>query len=128
MRYTPPTTADLAALKARLSRTGDQMADLFGLAGSRQRRKYTGWQSPREMFAQMAFFAAARLALPPDELSRTCANSAPACDRGCSRPEFLELMQGHEGRPRCSRGELSAPKAAIVDGIRSSILRSINQK
>jgi hypothetical protein len=45
------------------------MADLFGLAGSHQWRKYTGGQSPREMSPQMAFFAAARLALPADTLS-----------------------------------------------------------
>lgn len=70
MRYTPPSTQDLAALKARLNKTGEQMADLFGLAGSQQWRKYTGGQSPREMSAQMAFFAAARLALPPGELSK----------------------------------------------------------
>ena len=70
MRYTPPTTRDLAALKASLERTGDEMADLFGLAGSHQWRKYTGGQSPREMSAQMAFFAAARLELDRAQMER----------------------------------------------------------
>lgn len=70
MRYTPPSTEDLAALKADLNKTGDQMADLFGLAGSHQWRKYTGGQSPREMSAQMAFFAAARLVLSAEEIDR----------------------------------------------------------
>jgi hypothetical protein len=70
MLYTPPTTQDLADLKASLNRTGDQMADLFGLAGSHQWRKYTGGQSPREMSPQMAFFAAARLELDQSQIDR----------------------------------------------------------
>lgn len=70
MRYTPPSTHDLADLKADLQRTGDQMADLFGLAGSHQWRKYTGGQQPREMSLQMAFFAAARLTLDPVDIER----------------------------------------------------------
>lgn len=63
MRYTPPTTAQLAELKATLDMTGKQMADLFGLAGDHQWRKYTGGQQPREVSPQMLFFAAARLEL-----------------------------------------------------------------
>ncbi|HDR9065459.1 TPA: XRE family transcriptional regulator [Burkholderia contaminans] len=70
MRYTPPSTLDLADLKANLNRTGDEMADLFGLAGSHQWRKYTGGQQPREMSLQMAFFAAARLELDPAQIAR----------------------------------------------------------
>lgn len=70
MRYTPPTTRDLAGLKDRLGKTGEQMADLFGVAGSHQWRKYTGGQSPREIAPQMLFFAAARLVLTDDEVAR----------------------------------------------------------
>lgn len=70
MHYKPPTTRDLADLKAKMQSTGDQMAALFGLAGSHQWRKYTGGQKPRELSAHMAFFAAARLALTDKEIER----------------------------------------------------------
>lgn len=70
MRYTAPDPADLRALKETLGRTGEEMADLFGLAGGHQWRKYTGGAQPREMSAQMMFFAAARLALRPADLAR----------------------------------------------------------
>lgn len=68
--YTPPSTDDLADLKASLGKTGDAMADLAGLGGSHQWRKYTGGKQPRALSAQMAFFMAARLALGEDELDR----------------------------------------------------------
>ena len=67
MRYTPPTPEDLRRLKDELKLTGEQMAELFGLAGGQQWRKYTGGQDPRDMSLQMLFFAAARLEL--DEAS-----------------------------------------------------------
>ncbi|VVE82809.1 XRE family transcriptional regulator [Pandoraea sputorum] len=70
MLYTPPTTNDLIELKSRLNKTGDQMAELFGLGGSHQWRKYTGGTQPREMSLQMLFFAAARMTLSDDDLSR----------------------------------------------------------
>jgi hypothetical protein len=70
MLYTPPTTKDLADLKAKLDLTGEQMAELFGVGGSHQWRKYTGGAQPREMSAQMLFFAAAQLALSKDEIER----------------------------------------------------------
>jgi hypothetical protein len=46
------------------------MAQLFGVAGGQQWRKYTGGAQPREMAPQMLFFGAARLALTEDEFSR----------------------------------------------------------
>ncbi|HDR9510121.1 hypothetical protein C5615_28185 [Burkholderia cepacia] len=70
MEYTPPTTADLQRLKAELGRTGEQMAELFGVAGGQQWRKYTGGAQPREMSPQILFFGAARLALSDEELRR----------------------------------------------------------
>ncbi|KVQ43239.1 hypothetical protein KDX08_30025 [Burkholderia cenocepacia] len=69
MEYTPPTTADLQRLKAELGRTGEQMADLFGVAGGQQWRKYTGGAVPRELSPQILFFGAARLALTDEQLA-----------------------------------------------------------
>lgn len=71
--YQPPSTDDLAQLKAQLKAagmkaTGDEMADLAGLSDGRQWRKYTGGAQPRELSAQMLFFIAARLTLPEDQL------------------------------------------------------------
>jgi len=70
MQYSPPTPADLRRLKEELGMTGVEMAELFGLAGGQQWRKYTGGQAPRGMGLHMLFFAAARLALTPEELER----------------------------------------------------------
>ncbi|WP_186033514.1 hypothetical protein [Burkholderia gladioli] len=70
MDYTAPTTADLQRLKNELNRTGEEMAELFGVAGGQQWRKYTGGAAPREVSPQLLFFAAARLALTDDELAR----------------------------------------------------------
>ncbi|MBF6987271.1 hypothetical protein [Cupriavidus sp. IK-TO18] len=73
MRYTPPSTTDLQRLKDELGRTGEQMAELFGVAGGQQWRKYTGGAQPREMAPQMLFFGAARLALSDAEMERVLA-------------------------------------------------------
>jgi hypothetical protein len=70
MRYTPPTTTDLQRLKDELGRTGEQMAELFGVAGGQQWRKYTGGAQPREIGPHMLFFGAARLALTDAEMER----------------------------------------------------------
>lgn len=70
MRYIPPIPEDFQRLKNELGRTGEQMAELFGVAGGQQWRKYTGGTQPREMSPQMLFFGAARLALTADELNR----------------------------------------------------------
>ena len=70
MRYTPPTAQDFQRLKQNLDRTGEQMAELFGVAGGQQWRKYTGGAAPREMSPQMLFFGAARLVLSEAELER----------------------------------------------------------
>jgi hypothetical protein len=50
--------------------TGEQLAELFGLAGGQQWRKYTGGSDPREMSAQMLFFGAARLVLDEMAIAR----------------------------------------------------------
>ncbi|MBS0967716.1 transcriptional regulator [Chimaeribacter arupi] len=68
--YTPPTTEDLNQLKDKLGYTGNQMADLAGVASNSQWRKYTGGESPRAMSPHILFFMAAQLALSDDELNR----------------------------------------------------------
>lgn len=73
MRYSPPKPEDLQRLKNELGLTGEQMAELFGVAGGQQWRKYTGGAQPREMAPQMLFFGAARLALSNDQLARVVA-------------------------------------------------------
>ncbi|MFP4891493.1 hypothetical protein [Paraburkholderia sp. EG304] len=73
MKYTSPGPEAFQRLKDSLGRTGEQMADLFGVAGGQQWRKYTGGAEPREMSPQIMFFGAARLALTPDELERVLA-------------------------------------------------------
>ena len=61
IRYVPPTPQDLHDLKNSLGFTGDQMADLFGLAGNNQWRKYTSGKEPRPMSLPMLFLAGAML-------------------------------------------------------------------
>ncbi|WP_429497435.1 XRE family transcriptional regulator [Robbsia andropogonis] len=61
IKYSPPTPENLRALKERLDFTGDQMAQMFGLAGNNQWRKYTGGAAPRPMSLPMLFLA---MALP----------------------------------------------------------------
>ncbi|MBB3004345.1 transcriptional regulator with XRE-family HTH domain [Paraburkholderia tropica] len=61
IRYSPPSPEDLRELKNRLGYTGEQMADLFGLAGNNQWRKYTGGVEPRPMSLPMLFLAGAML-------------------------------------------------------------------
>ena len=68
--YAPPTAEDLQRLKLELGLKGVEMADLAGLGGGQQWRKYTGGAAPRAMAPQMLFFLAAQLALTPDELDR----------------------------------------------------------
>lgn len=70
MRYSPPSTLDLQRLKNELGLTGEQMAELFGLAGGQQWRKYTGGAAPREMSMPMLFLAAARIELDGAAIER----------------------------------------------------------
>jgi hypothetical protein len=70
MTYSPPSAADLRKLKDALGKTSEEMSDLFALAGGQQWRKYTGGESPRVMGEDRLFYAAARLALTPEELER----------------------------------------------------------
>jgi hypothetical protein len=78
MKYTPPSTSDLNRLKADLGLTGKQMAELFGLSGDQQWRKYTGGAEPRQMSAQMLFFAMARLEFDPKTIERVLARMRAA--------------------------------------------------
>ncbi len=66
--YTPPTPEDLERLKSELGYTGNQMADIAGVASNSQWRKYTGGAEPRAMSPHILFFIAAQLALSDDEL------------------------------------------------------------
>ncbi|WP_225547316.1 hypothetical protein [Chromobacterium violaceum] len=68
--YQAPSIEDLAKLKNDLGYTGEQMAELAGLAGNNQWRKYTGGAQPREMGMHMLFFIAAKLTLTNEELER----------------------------------------------------------
>jgi len=70
MRYSPPKATDLQTLKNDLQRTGEEMADLFGVAGGQQWRKYTGGDSPREISPHILFFAMARLELDDAMIDR----------------------------------------------------------
>ncbi|WP_429472220.1 XRE family transcriptional regulator [Paraburkholderia sp. WSM4175] len=70
MQYTPPSPHDLERLKQELELSSAQMADLFGVAGGRQWRKYTGGAEPRELSPHILFFAMARLELDPPTLER----------------------------------------------------------
>ncbi|WP_458365676.1 XRE family transcriptional regulator [Burkholderia pseudomallei] len=45
------------------------MAELFGVAGGQQWRKYTGGADPRELSPRILFFDAARLVLPDGQLA-----------------------------------------------------------
>ncbi|MBR8351172.1 MULTISPECIES: XRE family transcriptional regulator [Burkholderia] len=73
MRYDPPTPQDLEKLKHDLQFSSAQMADLFGVQGGRQWRKYTGGEEPRDISPHILFFAAARLELSPEEFERVLA-------------------------------------------------------
>ena len=68
--YTPPSPEDLEALKEQLGYTGNQMADLAGVASNSQWRKYTGGAEPRAMSPHILFFMAAQLSLSPKEIEK----------------------------------------------------------
>ncbi|MCY1271596.1 hypothetical protein D9M68_222980 [compost metagenome] len=70
MKYTPPTPTDLERLKQELQLSSAQMADLFGVQGGRQWRKYTGGEAPREISPHILFFAMARLELDDAAIER----------------------------------------------------------
>ena len=59
IHYVPPPPEGLHAQKERLKKTGDQMADMYGLAGNNQWRKYTSGKEPRRMSLAMLFLAGA---------------------------------------------------------------------
>lgn len=69
-QYTPPSTEDLNELKTQLGYTGNQMADLAGVSGNNQWRKYTGGTAPRDMSLHILFYLAAQLALNEEELEK----------------------------------------------------------
>ncbi|PRP71521.1 transcriptional regulator [Chromobacterium amazonense] len=66
--YQAPCTEDLTKLKVELGYTGEQMAELVGLAGNNQWRKYTGGTQPREMNFHMLFYLAAKMTLSDDQI------------------------------------------------------------
>lgn len=68
--YSPPTSEDLQALKDELGYSGSQMAELAGVSGNSQWRKYTGKTSQRDISLHILFYMAAQLALTEDELLR----------------------------------------------------------
>ncbi|CAN7422982.1 XRE family transcriptional regulator [Paraburkholderia hospita] len=72
MHYKPPQPEDIERLKKELGLDGTQMAELFGVAGSRAFRRYTSksddTKNKRELGAHMLFFAMARLVLKPRDI------------------------------------------------------------
>lgn len=70
MKYTPPTPQDLDRLKHELNLSSAAMANLFGVQGGRQWRKYTGGETPREISPHILFFAMARLELDEATIER----------------------------------------------------------
>lgn len=68
--YSPPAAENLQALKDSLGYSGAQMAELAGVSGNSQWRKYTGKISQRDMSLHILFYIAAQLALTEDELLR----------------------------------------------------------
>ncbi|EEH5170486.1 helix-turn-helix transcriptional regulator [Salmonella enterica] len=68
--YSPPTAEDLQTLKDKLGYSGAQMAELAGVSGNSQWRKYTGKTSQRDMSLHILFYIAAQLVLTEDELLR----------------------------------------------------------
>jgi hypothetical protein len=70
MLYTPPTPSDLEKLKQELNLSSAGMADLFGVQGGRQWRKYTGGETPRDLSPHLLFFAMARLELDAETMER----------------------------------------------------------
>jgi urease accessory protein UreE len=70
IKYSHPSTKDLADLKAELGWTGKQMADLAWLAGDQHWRKYTNPNNPRPMSAQMLFTMMAQLELDQVTIER----------------------------------------------------------
>ncbi|TDB48990.1 helix-turn-helix domain-containing protein [Photorhabdus luminescens] len=71
--YSPPTTEDLIKLKEELGFTGEQMADLAGVSGNNQWRKYTGGKMPRVVSPHILFYIATQLTLSEDDLNRILA-------------------------------------------------------
>lgn len=70
MEYTPPKPQDLERLKQELQLSSAGMAELFGVQGGRQWRKYTGGETPREISPHILFFAMARLELDDATIER----------------------------------------------------------
>ncbi len=68
--YNAPHVDDLLKLKDDLGYTGTDMAELAGVVGNSQWRKYTGRENPRAISPHILFYMAAQLALNPDELNR----------------------------------------------------------
>ncbi|TNV16117.1 XRE family transcriptional regulator [Buttiauxella sp. B2] len=68
--YTPPSPDDLECFKSELGFTGNQMAELAGIASNSQWRKYTGGESPRAMSPHILFYMAAQLSLNSDDLNK----------------------------------------------------------
>jgi hypothetical protein len=60
----------LEKLKQELNLSSAGMADLFGVQGGRQWRKYTGGETPRDISPHLLFFAMARLELDSETMER----------------------------------------------------------
>jgi hypothetical protein len=79
IRYVAPPLHSLRDLKDRLDYSGQQMAEMFGLAGSQQWHKYSGKSAPREMGLPMLFLAFA------------------LCNRSATVDEVLDICRRETG-------------------------------
>lgn len=70
--YTPPSPADLVALKEQTGSSSAELAAMVGVSDGRQWRKYTGPEG-RELSVPSMFMLSAHLVLSPEEMDRVIA-------------------------------------------------------
>lgn len=68
MTYTHPTPAQVREFLRRHHLTGSAAADLAGLAGGQQVRKYTGGEKPHRVSYAIWFTWHAKTVLTPDQI------------------------------------------------------------
>jgi hypothetical protein len=70
MKNTSPTPAQVRAFLKAHGLTGSRAAELAGLSGSAQVRKYTGGENPHRMSYAIQFTLAAKCVLDADTIAR----------------------------------------------------------
>jgi hypothetical protein len=80
MKFRTPSPAAIRAFARQNKITGAQAAELAGLHGGQNWRKYTGGKAPHKMSEAVWFMLHARLMLPYRELSRIHQAMEADCD------------------------------------------------